>query len=121
MERSHAAALLTGAALGAGAALVLARAAAQRSQNTAADAASSAAQQRAAADGVQAAGAANGSATCSSVLANFDQDEILEEQLTRNLQFFGLDAQRRIGGAFVVVVGLGVSSQEGEQGKRWRE
>jgi hypothetical protein len=41
-------------------------------------------------------------------LADFDQDDILSEQLTRNVQFFGLEAQKRIGRAFVVVVGLGV-------------
>ena len=32
---------------------------------------------------------------------------MLSEQLTRNVQFFGLEAQRRVAGAFVVVVGLG--------------
>lgn len=53
-------------------------------------------------------------------MANFDQDEILEEQLTRNVQFFGLEAQRRIGGAFVVVVGLGVSWQGRDKGAEWR-
>ncbi|EFN56689.1 hypothetical protein CHLNCDRAFT_21979 [Chlorella variabilis] len=40
-------------------------------------------------------------------MAEFEQDEVLEEQLTRNVQFFGLPAQKRIGGSFVVVVGLG--------------
>lgn len=35
-------------------------------------------------------------------------DEILAEQLTRNLQFFGAEAQGRVAGSFVVVVGLGV-------------
>ncbi|KAI3426846.1 hypothetical protein D9Q98_006792 [Chlorella vulgaris] len=40
-------------------------------------------------------------------LRDFEQDEILAEQLTRNVQFFGLEAQKTIGGSFVVVVGLG--------------
>lgn len=35
-------------------------------------------------------------------------DEVLTEQLTRNLQFFGADAQGRVARSFVVVVGLGV-------------
>jgi tRNA A37 threonylcarbamoyladenosine dehydratase len=35
------------------------------------------------------------------------RDEILAEQFTRNVQFFGRDAQARIAGSFVVVVGLG--------------
>ena len=36
------------------------------------------------------------------------EDEVIAEQLTRNVQFFGEDAQQRIADAFVVVVGLGV-------------
>lgn len=35
-------------------------------------------------------------------------DEIISEQLTRNLQFFGDPAQQQLAQAFVVVVGLGV-------------
>ena len=35
-------------------------------------------------------------------------DEVLAEQLTRNLQFFGSEAQGRVAKSFVVVVGLGV-------------
>jgi hypothetical protein len=35
------------------------------------------------------------------------EDEILAEMFTRNVQFFGKDAQARIAGSFVVVVGLG--------------
>ena len=35
-------------------------------------------------------------------------DEILSEQLTRNLQFFGEEAQQKLAKAFVVVIGLGV-------------
>jgi hypothetical protein len=42
-------------------------------------------------------------------VADFQDDDILVEQLTRNVQFFGLEAQQRIARAFVVVVGLGVS------------
>ncbi|KAL4854230.1 tRNA threonylcarbamoyladenosine dehydratase [Chlorella vulgaris] len=45
--------------------------------------------------------------TCTAGLRDFEQDEILAEQLTRNVQFFGLEAQKTIGGSFVVVVGLG--------------
>jgi len=36
-------------------------------------------------------------------------DEVLKEQLTRNIQFFGEKAQLDLANAFVVVVGLGVS------------
>lgn len=43
-------------------------------------------------------------------LRHFETDEILSEHLTRNVQFFGLEAQRRICNSFVVVVGLGVSA-----------
>ena len=39
---------------------------------------------------------------------NFDEDDILAEQLTRNVQFFGLENQKLIAQSFVVVVGLGV-------------
>lgn len=35
-------------------------------------------------------------------------DDIVREQLTRNIQFFGLDGQKCITESFVVVVGLGV-------------
>lgn len=37
-------------------------------------------------------------------------DEILSEQFTRNVQFFGSHGQQRVLDAFVVVVGLGVSN-----------
>ncbi|CAG9462002.1 unnamed protein product [Pedinophyceae sp. YPF-701] len=36
-----------------------------------------------------------------------EKDEIVKEQLTRNVQFFGADAQAAVSRAFVVVVGLG--------------
>lgn len=35
------------------------------------------------------------------------EDDILSEQFTRNTQFFGEEAQRKIMGSYVVVVGLG--------------
>ncbi|OVA11587.1 UBA/THIF-type NAD/FAD binding fold [Macleaya cordata] len=35
------------------------------------------------------------------------KDEIVSEQLTRNIQFFGLESQRKVMGSFVVVIGLG--------------
>lgn len=44
-----------------------------------------------------------------SKLAELEDDEILSEALTRNVQFFGLPGQKAIGASFVVVVGLGVS------------
>jgi hypothetical protein len=43
-------------------------------------------------------------------MANFEKDDVLVEQLTRNVQFFGLEGQKKIANAFVVVVGLGVSN-----------
>ncbi len=44
-------------------------------------------------------------------LLEFEHDEVLAEQLTRNTQFFGIEKQRAIANAFVVVIGLGVSCQ----------
>ena len=46
----------------------------------------------------------------SSTVRNFDQDDILSEHLTRNVQFFGMEGQKKIANSFVVVVGLGVSA-----------
>lgn len=40
----------------------------------------------------------------------FEEDEILSEQFTRNVTFFGVAASRSIASSFVVVVGLGVRS-----------
>lgn len=40
-------------------------------------------------------------------LHNFHEDEILAEQFTRNVQFFGQQGQIKIANAFVVVIGLG--------------
>ncbi|KAK4790089.1 hypothetical protein SAY86_017393 [Trapa natans] len=34
-------------------------------------------------------------------------DEIVSEQLTRNIQFFGIESQRKVTSAYVVVIGLG--------------
>ncbi len=41
-------------------------------------------------------------------LHNFHEDEILAEQFTRNVQFFGQQGQIKVANAFVVVIGLGV-------------
>lgn len=41
-------------------------------------------------------------------LADFENDEVVSEHLTRNIQFFGPESQKRIAGSFVVVIGLGV-------------
>lgn len=41
-------------------------------------------------------------------LHNFQEDEVLAEQFTRNVQFFGQQGQIKIANAFVVVIGLGV-------------
>lgn len=40
-------------------------------------------------------------------VAKFEDDDILREQLTRNVQFFGLEGQKQVSRAFVVVIGLG--------------
>ena len=45
-------------------------------------------------------------------MINFENDAILAEQLTRNVQFFGLEGQKKIANAFVVVVGLGVREKK---------
>lgn len=39
------------------------------------------------------------------------EDEILAEQFTRNVQFFGASGQHEVLNAFVVVIGLGVRSR----------
>ncbi|KAK8694488.1 hypothetical protein V6N13_072039 [Hibiscus sabdariffa] len=38
---------------------------------------------------------------------NLLADEIVSEQLTRNIQFFGLDSQEKVTASYVVVIGLG--------------
>jgi hypothetical protein len=40
--------------------------------------------------------------------SSLEQDDIINEQLTRNIQFFGMEGQKKITDSFVVVVGLGV-------------
>ena len=40
-------------------------------------------------------------------LCTLREDDVLAEQLTRNVQFFGEEPQQRIADAFVVIVGLG--------------
>ncbi|WCJ25174.1 NAD(P)-binding Rossmann-fold superfamily protein [Euphorbia peplus] len=39
--------------------------------------------------------------------SNLLTDEIVSEQLTRNIQFFGLEAQQNVTASYVVVIGLG--------------
>ncbi|KVI03079.1 Molybdenum cofactor biosynthesis, MoeB [Cynara cardunculus var. scolymus] len=39
--------------------------------------------------------------------ADLLKDEIVSEQLTRNIQFFGFDAQQKVTTSYVVVIGLG--------------
>jgi len=34
-------------------------------------------------------------------------DEVVSEQLTRNIQFFGMDSQKKVTESYVVVIGLG--------------
>lgn len=43
--------------------------------------------------------------------ASLEQDDIISEQLTRNIQFFGIEGQKKITDSFVVVVGLGVRGE----------
>lgn len=52
----------------------------------------------------------NGHASASRAfdVADFENDEVVAEHLTRNIQFFGPEAQKKIAGSFVVVIGLGV-------------
>lgn len=51
--------------------------------------------------------AIEGATTNNDKMINFEKDDVLVEQLTRNVQFFGLEGQKKIANAFVVVVGLG--------------
>ncbi|XP_020588503.1 tRNA threonylcarbamoyladenosine dehydratase isoform X2 [Phalaenopsis equestris] len=49
---------------------------------------------------------------CSGVLNNLSgkellKDEVVSEQLTRNIQFFGMNSQQRVAESYVVIVGLG--------------
>ena len=53
-------------------------------------------------------GASVSGGTSSSSMSHYWEEEIISEQLTRNVQFFGDAGQRAFAGALVVVVGLGV-------------
>lgn len=113
MERAQLATLpfLAGAALGAGAAWWLLRAERRSSDEDSAQpsmangGAYDACLEMAPLGGAHAADAR----TSCAAMSRFDEDEVLTEQLTRNVQFFGLESQKQIAGSFVVVVGLGVS------------
>jgi hypothetical protein len=120
MDGRSAALVLGGAALGAAAALAWASTRPAAAPAAAAPDASSlqpapvaAAAASAAPLGQQpppAAAAASTSAPASagaSAVARFAEDEILAEQFTRNVQFFGAEGQAAVAAAFVVVVGLG--------------
>lgn len=98
-------AFAAGAALGATALYLCTR---QQPPDRMSNAAAGSQAPAAAAIAATAAAAEPAGSTGTAGLRNFEQDEILAEQLTRNVQFFGLEAQKTIGGSFVVVVGLGV-------------
>ncbi|XP_021600052.1 tRNA threonylcarbamoyladenosine dehydratase isoform X1 [Manihot esculenta] len=49
------------------------------------------------------AGDGNSGTSCPDLLT----DEIVSEQLTRNIQFFGLESQRKVTASYVVIIGLG--------------
>jgi len=57
---------------------------------------------------VKAPAAPESATTNNEKMVNFENDDVLVEQLTRNVQFFGLEGQKKIANAFVVIVGLGV-------------
>ncbi|CAA6664767.1 unnamed protein product [Spirodela intermedia] len=42
-----------------------------------------------------------------SIVGDFLSDEIISEQLTRNIQFFGIESQRKVIKSYVVIIGLG--------------
>ncbi|XP_078444205.1 NAD(P)-binding Rossmann-fold superfamily protein isoform X2 [Wolffia australiana] len=48
-----------------------------------------------------------GTAERKSSFGDFLSDEIISEQLTRNIQFFGSESQRKVSKSFVVIIGLG--------------
>ncbi|KAE8654994.1 translation initiation factor-related family protein [Hibiscus syriacus] len=48
-----------------------------------------------------------GNGNCGLAALNLLADEIVSEQLTRNIQFFGLDSQEKVTSSYVVVIGLG--------------
>ncbi|KAJ3694873.1 hypothetical protein LUZ60_000250 [Juncus effusus] len=45
--------------------------------------------------------------TSSFISSDLLEDEVVSEQLTRNIQFFGLDSQRKVSQSYVVIIGLG--------------
>ncbi|XVF28853.1 hypothetical protein REPUB_Repub15cG0067800 [Reevesia pubescens] len=49
----------------------------------------------------------SGNGNCRMAGLNLLSDEIVCEQLTRNIQFFGLDSQQKVTTSYVVVIGLG--------------
>ncbi|XP_021298061.1 tRNA threonylcarbamoyladenosine dehydratase isoform X2 [Herrania umbratica] len=49
----------------------------------------------------------SGNGNCGMSGLNLLADEIVSEQLTRNIQFFGLDSQQKVTTSYVVVIGLG--------------
>lgn len=53
-------------------------------------------------------GAEASGSTAGPSVAHFEEDEILQEQFTRNVQFFGAEGQSKVAGSFVVIIGLGV-------------
>lgn len=124
-QQSRWASFAAGAALGAGALLLYTRLSSSRQAGAGQDGLEAAAAASAAVGGNAASGGGGGlapppaaaarsqPAAAALDMSRFDEDEVLEEQLTRNVQFFGREAQRGIGGAFVVVVGLGVRWRKG--------
>ncbi|XP_015693788.2 tRNA threonylcarbamoyladenosine dehydratase [Oryza brachyantha] len=46
-------------------------------------------------------------AACAVGSSDLLDDEVVSEQLTRNIQFFGLESQKKVTESFVVVIGLG--------------
>ena len=66
-------------------------------------------QQRDAPNGTPATSSSTSSSSTPPWALDWEGDEVVGEQLTRNVQFFGAEGQRRVSAAFVVVVGLGVS------------
>ncbi|GAV60466.1 ThiF domain-containing protein [Cephalotus follicularis] len=49
----------------------------------------------------------SGDGNCGMAFLDALTDEIVSEQLTRNIQFFGLESQQKVTASYVVVVGLG--------------
>ncbi|XP_022759359.1 tRNA threonylcarbamoyladenosine dehydratase isoform X5 [Durio zibethinus] len=49
----------------------------------------------------------SGNGNCGTGGLNLLSDEIVSEQLTRNIQFFGLDSQQKVTASYIVIIGLG--------------